>query len=334
MIGPPGHMPRVSVVIPCYNGRQYLETCLRSITPVLSESCEAIVVDDGSTEPIVDIVESFAPRVRYVRQNNQGPARARNLGIAQTSGQYISFLDSDDCLLAPDVWREQLALLESNASVGLVYAKSCVIDAAGRVIGVRKCPHARESYIHPGHEELPHLIRRNYITTSTTIVRREVFEEVGPFRDELTTGEDWVQWLGIARLSAIAYVAKPVAAYRRHESSVTARHAALRWRELHYGILSELFADADFAKDFGSLHNIAFAAQDLGAARSAYSAGQMALARRWAWQSLRKHAEAQDVRTAATCLSLIVRTFAPKSVRATYRKLKFRRRPLVRSSSI
>lgn len=92
-------MPLLSFVIPAYNAENYIHRCLSSISPILSAQVEAIVVDDGSTDQTLSIVERMVqttPHLHYVHQHNQGQSVARNEGLSRASGEYIWFLDADD----------------------------------------------------------------------------------------------------------------------------------------------------------------------------------------------------------------------------------------------
>ncbi|MGB7339227.1 MAG: glycosyltransferase family A protein, partial [Phototrophicaceae bacterium] len=89
---------RVSIIIPAYNSATYiretLDSCLAQTYPAL----ELIVIDDGSTDATVAIVQSYGDAVRLIQQANQGPALARNTGIEAATGAYIKFCDADDIL--------------------------------------------------------------------------------------------------------------------------------------------------------------------------------------------------------------------------------------------
>nr|WP_256498773.1 glycosyltransferase family A protein [Chroococcidiopsis sp. CCNUC1] len=114
-------MPKVSVIIPAYNAMKYLPATLGSLLSQTFDDFEAIVVNDGSfdeTEKWVSQIED--PRVKLICQQNKGLAGARNTGINQATGEYIAFLDADD-LWEPSKLEKQVAVLEENPEVGLVY---------------------------------------------------------------------------------------------------------------------------------------------------------------------------------------------------------------------
>jgi glycosyltransferase involved in cell wall biosynthesis len=90
--------PLVSVVTPVYNGEAFLRETLESIFAQDYEPFEVIVVDDGSTDGSAAIARSY-PAARYIRQHNQGPAAARNAGIAAARGEFLAFVDADDVAL-------------------------------------------------------------------------------------------------------------------------------------------------------------------------------------------------------------------------------------------
>ena len=91
-------VPKVSVIIPCYNAWRTLPRALESVMQQRIDSIEVIIVDDGS-EPALELPSHLeAPSVRLLRQSNQGAAAARNTGIDAAQGEWIAFLDADDCV--------------------------------------------------------------------------------------------------------------------------------------------------------------------------------------------------------------------------------------------
>src|SRR5690349_13432849 len=93
--------PLISVIVPVYNGSDFLSEAIDSIRQQMYGSIEIIVVDDGSTDSTPQIIESFANSIQSIRQDNAGPAAARNAGIRLAHGEVIGFLDADD-LWPPD----------------------------------------------------------------------------------------------------------------------------------------------------------------------------------------------------------------------------------------
>ncbi len=125
--------PTVSVVVPVYDVEEYLEACLDSIASQPVDDHEVIVVDDGSPDASVRIVEQKMRRdgrIRLLRQPNAGLGAARNAGVAEATGTYLAFVDSDD-VLPPDAWTAMLASLERTGS-------DLAVGTAERDDGVRR----------------------------------------------------------------------------------------------------------------------------------------------------------------------------------------------------
>src|SRR5580704_10876157 len=110
---------RVSVVIPAYNCGPYIAEALDSVLGQSLAPDEIVVVDDGSTDDTPERVAAYVGRVRYVRQANERVAAARNRGIAETSGELIAFLDSDD-VWHPAKLERQVAILRERPEIGAI----------------------------------------------------------------------------------------------------------------------------------------------------------------------------------------------------------------------
>jgi glycosyltransferase involved in cell wall biosynthesis len=190
-------MPRVSVVLIAYNGQRTIAKAIDSVLAQTVTDLELVVVDDGSTDGTAAVVAGYRdPRLTYHRQPNAGPSAARNTGIRATSAPWVAFLDCDDWWTPGKLARQ----LDATPGVGLVYSGAVFFDPSGRQIEV----------MHPtlrGHV-LPALLLGNGITGggSTAMVRRDVLEAVGGFRDDLHYGEEWELWLRVAAREPIAFV--------------------------------------------------------------------------------------------------------------------------------
>lgn len=215
-------MPKVSVIIPAYNAMNYLPATLESLLNQTFEDFEAIVVNDGSsdeTEEWVSQIES--PKVKLISQQNKGLAGARNTGIAHAQGDYIAFLDADD-LWEPTKLTKQVAVLEENPEVGLVYTWVALIDEQGKFTG-RIFENNAEGNV------WNQLTERNIIECgSVAVVRRSYLEEVGGFDCELQSFvEDWDMWLRIASRYPFKVVKEPLVYYRQISTSASRNWQAM-----------------------------------------------------------------------------------------------------------
>jgi glycosyltransferase involved in cell wall biosynthesis len=312
----------VSVVVPCFNGRAFLGQCLDSIVALGDDIDEAVVVDDGSTEPIFDLVERYAPRVRYVRQENAGPGAARTRGMRETSGRYIRFLDADDWLLDGSSLAAQVALLDAHPKVGLVYGRAQSVDRDGHPLAVRGPAFARGDYARSGWSELEDLLFENYIPTSSVIVRRSVAERVGAFRSDYSTAQDWEYWLRLARAADVGFIHRPVSAYRVHQGGITGRKTLDEWLRIRSEILDSTFSEPAVLEQLGHLSGAAYAHVDLIAAGLAYVMGQPRRAKVFAVQALVGALRYGRYQDAPEAFSLLIRASISPAARERLRSLR------------
>ncbi|MBW4650075.1 MAG: glycosyltransferase [Kastovskya adunca ATA6-11-RM4] len=195
-------MPKVSVIIPVYKVEQYIAATVQSVLDQTYEDFELLIVDDGSPDRSVEICQQFAdPRIKIIRQENQGVSTARNTGIAYAQGQYLAFIDGDD-LWVPEKLEKHVQHLETSPQVGVSYSYSAFIDASGVALGIYQT--AKTEKITPAY-----IFRRNPVGNgSTPVIRREVFEAIhyrqagasadSFFDRELHNMEDVECWLRIA----------------------------------------------------------------------------------------------------------------------------------------
>jgi len=203
-----------SVIIPCFNQGHFLEEAIAS---VVAQAClgEVIVVDDGSTDSTPAIASR--PGVRYLRQDNQGLAEARNRGLYASQGAYVVFLDADDRLM-PGALAAGVACMTANPECALVYGRYRLIDATGSPLPAEDHPAIdTEYYIE--------LLRTNFVGHfAATMFRRVVFETVGGFSARFAGAEDYDLLLRIARAFPIGRHSRLVSEYRRHDSNMSDDH--------------------------------------------------------------------------------------------------------------
>ena len=176
-------MPRVSVVIPCYNHGVYLDEAVASVLDQTFPDFQILVVNDGSTDPATcELLSDYCrPRTRVIHTANRGVAAARNLGISEAVGEYILPLDADD-RIGPSYIEQAVAVLDRQPEVGIVY--SCV-ELFGEASGEWKLPEF----------SLPHQLLDNQIF-SAAVYRREAWRQVEGYSARMRHGwEDWDFWL-------------------------------------------------------------------------------------------------------------------------------------------
>jgi glycosyltransferase involved in cell wall biosynthesis len=123
-------MTEISVIISAYNSSQYILEALDSVFAQSFTDFEVIVVDDGSTDDTRQKIHNYPHAIRYFYQENGGPSKARNLGIRESKGKYIAFLDANEIWL-PSKLDKQLAEFKKNPELGMVITENCLFDRRG-----------------------------------------------------------------------------------------------------------------------------------------------------------------------------------------------------------
>src|SRR4028119_1041930 len=164
--------PQVSVIIPAYNGDRYIAQAVESVISQTYKNWEIIVVDDGSTDDTRRALQPYVEKIRYVYQENQGVAAARNRGIQEARGELIAFLDHDDFFL-PDKLAAQVACFEAQPQLGIIHSGWRRVDWRGETLGDvepwQKAPNL----------DLEEWVQWKPILLSAMMFRREWLERVG-----------------------------------------------------------------------------------------------------------------------------------------------------------
>lgn len=181
-------MTKISVVIPAYNSELCLRETLESALAQTRQAHEVIVVDDGSKDRTEEVAHSFGDRVRYIKQENQGIAGARNRAIHEATGDWIAFLDHDDLML-PEKLEKQLAVIDGNPKLVVVYSTFKYLYSDGST---------KEVPVFPAKDLWPALRYRTPILPSTAVVRRSALLEIDGFRKFYCT-DDWDLWFRLIR---------------------------------------------------------------------------------------------------------------------------------------
>lgn len=212
--------PKVSIVVPAYNVRSYIEDALVSLERQSFQEFEVLIVDDGSTDGTAEVVKPFCQRdsrFQLLHKQNGGLSSARNYGIRHACADYIALLDGDD-VYEPDKLATHVALLDSAADVGVVYSASRVIRDDGRPTFISLSGKPVRS------DPLLALLCKNFIGHgSNAVFRRSLFDEVGEFDEALRGSEDVDFWLRIAATRHWRFHLEPrvLCCYRVRPSGLT-----------------------------------------------------------------------------------------------------------------
>ena len=198
----------VSVIIPTYNRAGLLKEAIQSVLDqdyfLRSDatSFELLVVDDGSTDNTRDIVASWGDRVNYNFQAHRGVSAARNSGLALARGDYIAFLDSDD------LWKKEKLSSQMSFMKAFPHARVCCTEEKWIRRGVFVNPKKKhEKYSGRIFDKVLSLC---LLSLSSALFRREVFEEIGKFDEELPVCEDYDFGIRLARRYPVYFLAKPL----------------------------------------------------------------------------------------------------------------------------
>jgi glycosyltransferase involved in cell wall biosynthesis len=205
-------MPHVSVIIPAYNAENYIVDTVNSALSQTFGDLEVIVVDDGSKDGTVAALAQFGNRIRVHQQPNGGVAKARNTGVGLATGDWIAFLDADDLWL-PHKLESQL----HGSDAPMTFTDRFNIGSRGDLPEL-------QSLVTPmkGGDIFVDLMREgNFITNTSVVMRKALFEKMGGFYTGLNGTEDWDLWIRIAEHHQIGFIPEPLVRYRFHAAGIS-----------------------------------------------------------------------------------------------------------------
>lgn len=209
-------MPKVSVILPVYNGLPYLEAAIDSVMQQTFIDFELLIINDGSSDGSASIVEKFDdPRIRFFQQKNQGLAATLNKAISLSCGEYIARQDQDDVCL-PLRLQKQVAFLEVNPDVGMVGTSAEIWVGNERTDRLLRHP-VDDASIRFG------LLFDNYFVHSSVMIRRSVLAKVGGYAEDKSRQppEDYELWSRVMRSYKVTNLPEVLMAYREVPGSMS-----------------------------------------------------------------------------------------------------------------
>ncbi len=219
----------VTVILPVLNGEPYIGEAIASVVEQNHRAWELLVIDDGSTDATISLIARHQsdPRVRLLRHPgnaHRGVSASRRLGVTQARGNYIAFLDADDCM-APERLARQVDALNRHPAAVLCHT------------AIRLTPDsipdpAKAGYFSLGSAEVVYdftrqdgFLRHNLICNSSVMARTAALRDTAFLPRQLFQFEDWLLWVLLAERGPFVFLPEPLALYRYHPKSATARVA-------------------------------------------------------------------------------------------------------------
>ncbi|MGD0784522.1 MAG: glycosyltransferase [Sedimentisphaerales bacterium] len=207
--------PEVSVVVAAYNHEKYIRTLLESILNQTFKDFELIVIDDGSTDSTADIIEDVAKqypeKIRFVRQQNRGFARAINTAFKMCKGKYIAPVGSDDIWL-PNKLQEQIEKFNEDPEFSLVYADINVMNEDGKIL------YRFNRFVKPYWGQITDsLLVANFISGIVPMYKKDLFEKYGYWDEKYAIACDYEFSLRVSPYIKVGYISKVLALYRTHK---------------------------------------------------------------------------------------------------------------------
>jgi glycosyltransferase involved in cell wall biosynthesis len=208
--------PLVSVVMPTYNRARLLSRAVNSVLDQTYPNFELIVVDDCSTDGTEGVMQGFQDdRIRYIRhEKNQGAPIARNTGIRAAKGKYIAFQDSDDVWLSTKLEKQVNAFNSAPSDLGVIYTSFWLISDYEKTLIPSSYLKQTEGKIHDV------LLKMNFVSLSSAVVKRECFEKVGMF-ENIPRFQDWELWLRISQYYYFKHLREPLVKVYRQSDSIS-----------------------------------------------------------------------------------------------------------------
>jgi glycosyltransferase involved in cell wall biosynthesis len=232
--------PLISIVIPVYNGSNYLAEAIDSALTQTYPNIEVIVINDGSNDngATRSVALSYNNKIKYYEKNNGGVASALNYGIGKMQGDYFSWLSHDDKYY-PTKIEEQIKFVSEGGEDIIIYSDFDSIDETGILMSTHNLPS-----IYAEHFRF-WLTYTSWLNGCTLLIPLKAFKDVGIFDENLLTTQDYDLWFRFAEHFRFIHLPKVLVSSRQHSKQATKRMPDIVMKEcnnLHFGFFSQLKA--------------------------------------------------------------------------------------------
>jgi glycosyltransferase involved in cell wall biosynthesis len=222
-------LPSLSIIIPAYNAERYIESAVASALLQEGIEVEVIVIDDGSTDSTHDLLTMYRNLgVRVERQENQGPAAARNKGVSLAAGEFVGFLDADDMLLPR--WGRCL-VAELNRGIQIAVSDAFVFGGTRNPSDSPLLYYSNLNFPSPDKQQID-VLAENFVI-STACLRKDLVLAAGGFDIRYRGVADWDLWIRIILANGkAAKHDEPLSLYRRGHGSMSSNVRAMKQEEI------------------------------------------------------------------------------------------------------
>lgn len=269
--------PKVTIVIPVYNGSNYMREAIDSALAQSYENIEVIVVNDGSTDETEEIALSYGSRIRYFSKENGGVSTALNVGIANMTGEYFQFLPHDD-LLHPDKIKIQIEEIQKSGNeMTITWSGWNGLWEPGHRVKMFEIP---PGYPRSCWERGVYPLFFGILNVASVLFNRKYFDLAGNFDPALRTSQDYDICFRTFGTQRTVYIDQPLLSYRYHEEqgTQTEKEFVKNCRDLVWKVLRNIteeeinaafssryqfyFAIGKYYRDFGWEELLAYTAQE------------------------------------------------------------------------
>jgi glycosyltransferase involved in cell wall biosynthesis len=207
--------PIVSVILPVYNGAKYVSQSIESVLKQTFSNFELLIINDGSTDESLSIIESFHDqRIKVINQENKGIIATLNTGIALSQAKYIARIDADDIWSSPDKLSKQMEFLSENPNCVVLGTWANIIDENGTETLLL-------SYPETDREIRSKMLTKCCLIHPSIVFNKEICLKVGGFDEQEKYVEDYGLWLRMGQFGTFANIPEYLMSYRIHQDSVT-----------------------------------------------------------------------------------------------------------------
>ncbi len=221
--------PLLSVTVLNYNYGHYLPTCLASILAQQFVDYEIILINDNSTDNSLDIIQPYLKdsRIQLVHHSeNQGFVKSLIEGCELSRGKYITVISADDWIYTKEAFSQQVAVMEQDEAISFVYTAYGHFNDAHELSYIWRA--SSNDFILNKQEAFTELVFNPYILHTGTIIRKNMYYEIGGYASNLKYSVDTRLWLGLCHLGKVAYLNQLHYAYRRHGNNMSKNVTSLR----------------------------------------------------------------------------------------------------------